>query len=167
MKCRITVLLCSILAVCLAGQAVGETYTAQFKKYDRKLQVVRRYEIAAEAGKPVTAIVPAMMSFWGATNWQVVKTSDFQYSESPDDVKITADKFGDLRRSYRLTWKSPKSGKITVEQTMDVELTFSNRLSTAAKLPYSDEIRDRFSASLAKDEKQGINPDNPALDPIC
>jgi hypothetical protein len=167
MRCCITLLLCSAFMSCVAGRTFGETYTAQFKKYDRKLQVARHYEVPAEAGKPVRAIIPAMMSFWGATNWQVVKTSTFQYSEEPDDVKITTDNQGELRRNYQLTWKSPKSDKITIQQTMDVELTFSNKLSTTATLPYSDDILKRFSASLVTDEKQGINADNKDLDPIC
>jgi len=167
MKCSIALLLCFVLMSCFAAQMLGETYTAQFKRYERKLQVVRNYEVTAEVGKPVRAIVPAMMSFWGATNWQVIKTSEFQYSEAPDDVKVTADNLGELRRNYQLTWKSPKSDKITIQQTMNVELTFSNKLATAATLPYSDDVLKRFSASLAKDEKGGVNPDNKDLDPIC
>ena len=167
MTFRISLLLCFASMIGLAGQARGETYTAQFKKYERKLKVTRHYEIRAEVGKPIRAIIPAIMSFWGATNSQVVKTSDFQYSEKPDNVKITADNLGELRRNYQLTWKSPKSDKITIDQTMEIELTFSNKFGTTAKLPYSDTILKRFAASLAKAEKEGINPDNKSLDPIC
>jgi hypothetical protein len=167
MKCPIAMPLCLLSVAGVAGTCSAGTFTAQFKDYQRKLQVVRRYEVPAEVGKPVRAIVPAMMSFWGATNSQVVLTSNFQYSEQPDNVKVTADNLGLLRRNYQLTWLSPKSNKITVEQTMEVELAFGSKLFTSAKLPYSDEIRKRFSASLAKDDQQGINPDNKDLDPIC
>jgi transglutaminase-like putative cysteine protease len=162
------VLLGTVLAISwYANEALGDTYAVQYKKYDRKLHITRHYEIPVEPGKPVRAFVPAMISFWGATNWQVVKTSDFKYSETPDDVKITADDHGMPRHNYCLTWKAPKSNTITVDQTLDVELKFSNKLFTTAKLPYPADVKKRFADSLAKDEEGGINPNNETLFPIC
>jgi hypothetical protein len=167
MRKQITKLLCFAFSVFVAAAALGETYAVQYRKNERKLQVVRHYEIAAEVGKPIRVFVPAMMSFWGATNWQLVEKTDFTYSEPPDDIKITADDLGMPRRNYQLTWKSPKANKIAVDETLEVVLMCGNKLYTKAKLPYSDEVRKRFSASLGKDEKEGINPDNKELEPLC
>ena len=60
----------------------------------RQLVVTRYYEITVQKGKPSVAEIPALMSFWGATNWQVVKSSKFNYSEEPNDIKITSDNLG-------------------------------------------------------------------------
>lgn len=156
-----------VLLVCLALSCFAETYQVMESSQSRKLRVVRRYEVAVEQGQPAVAAVSAMMSFWGATNWQLVKSSRFSYSEEPDSVEIIADDLGMPRRSYRMTWSAPKAAQITIEQTMDMELTCFNTLYTAAKLPYAEDVRKRFTDSLGPDEKEGINPANPDLESIC
>jgi len=156
-----------VLFVSLALSCFAETYQVMESSQTRKLKVVRRYEIAVEQGKSAVAAVPALMSFWGETNWQLVKSSRFSYSEEPDATEVIADNLGMPRRSYKLTWSAPKAAKITVEQTLDLELTCFNTLHTAAKLPYAEEVRTRLADSLGPDEKEGINPDNPQLEPIC
>ena len=152
---------------CVAGIARAETFTAQYKNNERYVQVVRHYEVQVEPGKPVRVLLPAMLSFWGATNSQVITKSKFKYSESPDDVKDYADNLGMPRRYYQCTWRTPKSGQLTVDQTLDIQLTMSNKLFTSAQLPYPDEILKRFPGSFGKDEKEGIDPDNDRLPPIC
>ena len=157
----------AVLIASSAGNVSAETYALQDKSCQRKLHVVRRYEIVAQQGKPTVAALPALMSFWGETNWQIVKSSRFTYSEQPDETVVTADDLGQPRRYYRMTWKAPKANKITVEQTMDVELTCFSTLYTSAKLPYADAVLKRFPSSLTVDEEGGINPNNPGLGPIC
>lgn len=149
-----------------AWNASAETFALQDKACQRNLRVVRHYEIVAQQGNPTVAALPALMSFWGATNWQLVKSSRFTYSEQPDKTEITSDDLGQPRRYYQMTWNAPKAKKITVEQTMDVELTCFSTLYTAAKLPYADGVLKRLSSSLGADEKEGINPNNPSLGPI-
>ncbi|MGA2677850.1 MAG: transglutaminase domain-containing protein [Sedimentisphaerales bacterium] len=133
----------------------------------RNLVVTRHYEITVQKGKPSVAEVPALMSFWGSTNWQVVKSSKFEYSEEPNNVAVTSDNLGMPRRYYKLTWNAPKSDKITVEQKMDVQLAYFNNLYTTAKLPYSEDVKKRFADSLKADIKEGIDPNNHELGPIC
>ncbi|MGD0553307.1 MAG: transglutaminase domain-containing protein [Sedimentisphaerales bacterium] len=133
----------------------------------RNLVVTRHYEITVQKGMPSVAEVPALMSFWGSTNWQVVKSSKFEYSEEPNNVAVTSDNLGMLRRYYKLTWNAPKSDKITVEQKMDVQLAYFNNLYTTAKLPYSEDVKKRFADSLKADIKEGIDPDKQELGPIC
>jgi hypothetical protein len=107
------------------------------------------------------------MSFWGATNWQIVKSSEFYYSQEPDKIKVTADDRGMPRRYYKLTWNSPEEDIIRIKQTLRVQLVCMNTLFTKAQLPYSDEVLKRFSSSLGSDKKDGINPTNPQLEKIC
>ncbi|OGV62375.1 MAG: hypothetical protein A2283_17750 [Lentisphaerae bacterium RIFOXYA12_FULL_48_11] len=163
---RYTIGIC-VFVVSLVWNVSAETFALQDKSCQRKLRIVRHYEVVAQQGKPTVAALPALMSFWGETNWQLVKSSRFTYSEQPDKTDITADNRGQPRRYYQMTWNAPKAGKITVEQIMDVELTCFNTLYTAAKLPYADGALKRFSSSLGADEKEGINPNNPDLKPIC
>jgi hypothetical protein len=108
-----------------------------------------------------------MMSFWGETNWQIIKSSAFTFSEKPDNMEITSDNNGMPRRYYKMTWNAPKTEKITVAQTMEVELTFFSTLYTSAKLPYSENLLKRFPLSLGADAGDGINPANPDLGPVC
>ena len=133
----------------------------------RRIHVTRHYEIPVQKGKHSVAAVPALMSFWGATNWQVIKSSKFTYSEEPNSVAVISDNLGMPRRYYKLTWTSPKADKIVIEQKMDVQLAYFNNLYTNAKLPYSNEIKECFAESLKSDEKEGINPNNQELWPIC
>jgi len=158
--------LCAFVAS-LTWTACAETLALQDKSCQRKLRIIRHYEIVTKNGSPTVAAVPALMSFWGETNWQLVKSSRFTYSEQPDKTEITADNLGQPRRYYQMTWNAPKAGKITVEQTMDVELNCFNTLYTSAKLPYANGVLKHFSSSLGADEKEGINPANPDLKPIC
>jgi len=164
---RVVACVLCALAISAAWNAFAETLALQDKSCQRKLRVVRRYEIAGQQGRPTVAALPALMSFWGETNWQLVKSSRFTYSEQPDKTEVTADDRGQPRRYYQLTWNAPKAGKITVEQTMEVELTCFNTLYTSAKLPYADGVLERFSSSLGADDKEGINPSNADLKPIC
>jgi len=55
-----------------AWNASAETFALQDKACQRNLRVVRHYEIVAQQGNPTVAALPALMSFWGATNWQLV-----------------------------------------------------------------------------------------------
>lgn len=145
----------------------AETFALQDRSCQRKLRIVRHYEVIAQQGGPTVAALPALMSFWGASNWQVVKSSRFACSDQPDKIETAADNLGQPRRYYQMTWNAPKAGRITIEQTLDVELTCFNTLHTSARLPYADDILKRFSGSLGADEKEGINPDNQELGPLC
>ena len=146
---------------------LGETYAVKDQKRIRRLQVVREYLIPVRKGQPSVAALPALMSFWGASNWQSVKSSDFDYQEEPDSIRITADNRGMPRRYFELTWNAPKTDKIHVKQTLDVELMTFSVLYTRAKLPYAKEVLNRYATSLVSDVDEGINLDNPDLQPIC
>jgi Transglutaminase-like superfamily len=126
----------------------------------RKLHVVRHYEISAMPGQPVVAVLPAFQSFFGATNWQVAKSSQFTFSEKPDTSKVTADNLGEPRHSYEIQWNAPKASKIEVEQSLEVELGWFATLHTSATLPYDAATLARYSASLGANAGEGINPDN-------
>jgi len=145
----------------------GETYAVRDRKRSRRLQVVREYNIPVKKGYPSVAALPALMSFWGASNWQVVKSSRFAYRQKPDSIRITSDNRGMPRRYYELTWHAPETDEIRVEQVVDVELFAFNKLYTRAKLPYAEEVLQSFPSSLVSDAKQGINVGNPGLQPIC
>jgi len=156
-----------VVAAISACNAFAETCALQDKSCRRSLQVVRRYDINVMKGKPSVAAIPAMMSFWGETNWQLIKSSRFTFSEQPDNAEITSDNNGMPRRYYKMTWSAPKAEKIIVEQTMEVELTCFSTLYTSASLPYADKVLKRFAASLGADKTDGINPVNPDLGPVC
>ena len=161
---------CLLLALgfgCAAAPAVAETFLWADASSQRRLTISRHYEIAAKTGTPTVASLPALLTFWGETNWQIVKSSRFTCSESPDATEITSDNLGQPRRYYSLTWNAPQASKIIVDQTLEVELTCFNTLYTSVKLPYTDAVRKRFADSLAADEKEKINPGNAALEPIC
>lgn len=147
--------------------ASAETYGFRDREPRRKLNIVREYQIPVQKGTKTVAAIPALMSFWGATNEQVIKASEFYYSVKPDKIEITADDLGMPRRDYELTWNAPQVANITVRQKLVVELACRNTLYTAAKLPYPDEVSKCFAASLGPNEKEGINPDNPELAAIC
>ena len=109
--------------------------------------------------------IPAMMSFWGATNQQVILSSKFSYNVKPDKITVTADNLGMPRRNYVLRWNAPDVSKITVKQELLVEISCNNTLYTAAKLPYSEEILKRFAFSLGKEKN--IDPEDKNLEPVC
>jgi hypothetical protein len=152
----------SILAV---HQIFAATYAPGKNILNRKIRVVREYEIPVEKGKKAEAAIPALMSFRGATNEQIIQSSEFYYSIEPNKIDVTADNLGMPRRNYELTWNAPMTDKIIVRQTMIVSLRAKTKLFTEARLPYSDDIHRRFAASLGKDSD--INPDNPKLEAIC
>ncbi len=166
---RSGVLACIVCAYAasVAWSAWAETFALQDRSCQRRLRVRRRYDIAVQKGQPSVAAVPALMSFWGASNWQVVRSSRFTWSEQPDKKEIVSDELGQPRRYYKMTWNAPKKETLVVEETMDVELTCFNKLYTSAKLPYGDAVLKRLSSSLGPNQKEGINPENPQLGPIC
>ncbi len=133
----------------------------------RKLQVVRQYDISAVPGQPTVAMLPALLSFVGQTNWQHIKSSRFEFSENPDSTVMISDNLGMPRRNYEMKWKAPKSGKISVKQTMEVELTWIGMLFTTAKLPYGAAVMKRYAKSLGEDEEQGVEPGNPEVGKVC
>ena len=156
-----------LFIVSAAWNASAETYSMSVESSHRSLRIVRHYEIAVKKGKLSVAALPALMSFWGATNWQIIKSSHFTYSAPPDKTEIISDNLGEPRRYYQFTWNAPNVEKITVEEKLEVELTCFNTLHTSAKLPYADDVMKRFAASLGADKDEGINPDQPELAPIC
>lgn len=135
------------------------------EKSTRKLNITRECEIPVNAEEKTTACLPALMSFWGATNQQVILQSDFSYSEPPDEIIVTAGDSGAPRKFYELTWNSPKGPKIKVKQTLVMEAACNNTLYTAATLPYPGEIATRFESALANTDT--INPENPRVDEIA
>ena len=159
--------LIAVVAALLAPLASGETYGFKEPKRTRTLKIVREYVLPVKKGKPSQAALPALMSFWGATNWQLVKSSKFTYQEQPDAIKITSDNRGLRRKYYELTWTAPALDKISVKQELEVELCAFNKLYTRATMPYPQDVLAKFPEALEADKEHGINPDNPALKPIC
>lgn len=154
-----------VLMLCAGMVVSGATMSPGRATDTRKLTIVREYDIPVTKGKQCSAAIPAMMSFWGATNQQVITKSDFTYGLNPDKVEVTADNLGMLRRNYELTWDKPEVESIKVTQTLNVELSYKAVLQTAAKLPYSKEVLETYASSLGKSEK--INPANPKVDEIA
>lgn len=144
---------------------MAATHAVSKAKDTRRVEITRRYEIPVTKGAENVAGIPALMSFWGATNQQVILKSDFTYGVKPDKIEITADNRGMFRRNYELTWTSPQVDKISVTQKLLVQLTSTHTLLTAAKLPYPNYVATFFSSLLGKDKR--INPENLKLDPIC
>jgi hypothetical protein len=155
-----------VAAVCVLcwQQARPATFAPGRTNDSRKVAITRTYTFPVAKGTKVVAAVPALMSFWGATNQQVILESQFTYSTQPDSIQITADDRGQCRRNYELTWNSPQTDSITVTQKLKVELNCTGVLKTAAKLPYPKELLDTYASSLDKSDK--INTSNPALDPV-
>lgn len=141
------------------------TYSPAKPKDVRKLNVTRVFRVPVVRGQENVARLPAMMSFWGSTNQQVILESELTYSVKPDKIEVMADNPGIPFRNYQLTWTAPTVSAVTVTQKLVVELTCTHRLYTAAKLPYPKTVRDRFAASLAADKM--INPNNPKIGVLC
>ena len=72
----------------------------------RKLKVVRTYEILSAPGLPLTAEIPAMFSFQGATNEQLIDSSSFTFSQKPDTIEVSSHEYGWARKVYRMGWKA-------------------------------------------------------------
>lgn len=155
------------LVAMFAVKVSAETYAFREPKRTRTLKITREYVLSVSQGKPSEAAIPALMSFWGATNWQIVKASKFTYQEQPDSIEITSDNLGQRRKNYLLKWKAPSSNKISVKQELEVELNAFNKLYTRASLPYSEGVLGKFPDALGVDKEDGIDPNIPGLKPIC
>lgn len=138
----------------------AKTFALQKDWCQRKLHVVRHYEIAATPGQATVAMIPALIGFLGQTNWQVIKSSKFNFSEMPNSSELGSNNLGMPRHNYKLIWNSPKFKTITVEQNLDVEITWFGSLYTSAKLPYDAGTLQRYAASLGADAKEGVDPNN-------
>lgn len=165
MKYVLALVTCLLIARAIELRA--ETYALGDPRRERTLRVVREYNVPVRRGQPSVAAIPALMSFWGATNWQIVRRSEFEYGQKPDSVRVTSDNRGMPRRYYELTWQAPAADTILVKQILDVELLAFNKLYTRATLPYPADVANRFASSLDDDSKEGIHTDDPALQPIC
>jgi len=145
--------------------AFGATHLPARLKDTRKVAIIREYSIPVKKGQKSVAAVPAVMSFWGATNQQVILRSDFTYSLKPDKVEIILPPVTPTLKMYGLTWEAPQASVIKVTQKLLVELSCSNVLATKAKLPYRKEVQECYASSLAK--TSDINPDNPKLETVA
>jgi hypothetical protein len=145
-----------------AGSVLAATYAFMPATVQRKMKVVRDYELAITPRQVNVAEIPAMISFQGATNEQVIKSSEFVYSVKPDKIEIASDELGGLpRKYYKLTWNNPGVDKIQVAETMIVLLAIRNRLPTSAKLPYPKAVRTTYASYLEGDKDGKIDPNNP------
>jgi len=98
--------ICTILAAVLglnAGAAWGTTYGADKIRNRRRLSIVREYRVPIVKGQKNVVAIPVMLSFWGATNQQVIARSDFTYSVKPDETETPGEASEDYCRRFRLT----------------------------------------------------------------
>ena len=163
--CVLAGFLLAVVTGAYTNFAWAATYAPVKARDTRMLNIVRRYDIPVIPGQKNVAAIPAMLSFWGATNQQIILKSRFTYSVKPDRIRITVDNLGMKRRNYELTWNSPAVSKIVVTQKLLVKLHYDAVLYTSACLPYAPKVLAAYSANLRKTKT--INPDNPALVPIC
>ena len=159
--------LIGIWVVLLAGIACAQTYPFAPAICKRKVKVVRKYEVPALAGQTTVVEIPAMFSFAGATNEQVIESSEFKFSLPPDEKSIVSHELGMPRKMYRLVWKNPAAISIAVTQEMAIAMTARNKLCTQAKLPYDESVGQKFKWYLGKDKDGDMNPDNPSIAPVC
>lgn len=147
--------------VCLCATAPGEAETvAPSKAKDvRRIAVLRTFKVPVVKGEKTEAYLPAMMSFWGATNHQEILKSTWQYSVKPDKTEPASDNRGSAHRHNMATWNNPKVSEIIVTQKLVVQLTRIAALYTRARLPYPEKVRSYFADSLAS-EGDDINIDN-------
>lgn len=151
-----------------AGSVLAATYAFMPATVQRKMKVVRNYELAITPHQINTAEIPAMLSFRGATNEQVIETSEFAYSVKPDKIEIVSDEMAGLpRKNYKLTWQNPGVDKIRVTERMIVCLTIRNRLPTSAKLPYSKSVRGKYESYIDKNKDGLTDPNDPEMKKIC
>lgn len=151
----------------LASVGVCETYSFKPAVSRRQVNVSRAYDLALVPGKKNVVFLPAMMSFYGATNVQEIVNVDFKYSVAPDEIKVIADELGMPRKYYRLTWNAAQSTAVRVEETMTVKMLCRNKLCTKASYPYSPEVLEPFKTYLVNDKDSDINVNNKKLEPIC
>lgn len=156
-----------VLTVVLSAAGICETYSFTPALSKRKIKAVRKYDIMVTPNQPAIVEIPAMFSFAGATNEQVIESSSFTFSLPPDETSVVSHELGDTRKMYRLVWKKPAAGLIRITQDMDILMTARNKLCTQARLPYEESVRTKFARYLAKDEKGHINPTNPELEAVC
>ncbi len=150
-----------------AGSVLAATYAFMPTTVQRKMKVVRNYELAITPHQTNTAEIPAMISFRGATNEQVIETSEFVYSVKPDKIEIVSDEMAGLpRKNYKLTWQNPGVDKIRVTERMIVCLMIRNRLPTSAKLPYSKSVREKFKSYFEEGKDGRIDPNHPEFKKI-
>ncbi|MGB2824446.1 MAG: transglutaminase family protein [Phycisphaerae bacterium] len=161
MRCRTSLAAVTAAVATAFSPAWAGTYLFPRTTDVRRLTITRRYEIPVLKGEKNVAGIPALMSFWGATNEQVIQQSEFTYGLKPDKIDVTADNRGMLRRNYELTWNAPDAEAITVTQKLIVELTCRNTLVTAAKLPYPKEVGDRFAALMTA--TKAVNSEDPKV----
>jgi hypothetical protein len=163
---RLALAAASVVLGLSATTAFGPTYLPVKAGDMRRVQIVCQYDIPVTKGAKSVAAIPALMSFWGATNQQVILQSDFTYSIKPDRVAVVAlPRVNPPFRAYELTWDAPKAETVKVTQKLQVEISCSNVLATAAKLPYPKEVQEFYASALAKTED--INPDNPKLEAVA
>jgi hypothetical protein len=134
-----------------------EVYALKENKYTRQIEVIRKYYLQIIKDSQNAIEIPAMLNSLGSTNWQVIKSSEFSYSEKPDKIEIVVDNEKSLMRYYKITWSNPKSEKIEITQKINVELSFFCTLYTKATIPYSKDILKKYSDFLITNEKINLN----------
>ena len=67
-----------------ASTAFGPTHLPKKETESRTVELLREYDVPVTRGRRSVASVPAMASFWGATNQQAIMESNFAYSLPPD-----------------------------------------------------------------------------------
>lgn len=167
---RFRIALIGISALLSSSHASARTMALDRGGYRRDLNVRRVYDCAVSPGRLSVAKLPMILGFKGESNWQVIKTLHWNFSERPDGYKIEADPLKTMRY-YVFTWKSPQSASIHVEEDMDVQLTAFSYLYTQATLPYDAATLARcapeLSRSLGEDPNDQINSDDPRLAAAC
>lgn len=157
--------LVSFTSLLFVQPVFSQTYSFTPLINKRNIKIVRNYKIKVVKGQKTTVALPALMSFWGATNEQIIQTSHFKYSVEPDEQQVHSDDRGMPRKYHKLTWNNPQSDVINVEQVMTAKLVCRGRLFTKATLPYSEDIQNQFNESLKTTKK--IKPDDSRIEPIC
>ncbi len=146
----------------------GATYSFQPPVCKRRVKAERTYDIALSIDKWNAAYIPAMMSFYGATNEQIIINSELEYSVAPDSVTIESKDYSTRpRKFYRLIWNKASVGVVRVQEHLTIDLICRNKLCTKAVCPYPPEVLERFKEYLGNDEDEKINLNNDRLDTIC
>ena len=163
---RLALAAASVVLGLSATTAFGPTYLPAKAGDTRKVAVIREYSIPVTKGAKSVVAIPVLMSFWGATNQQVILQSDFTYSLKPDRVAVVVPpKLNPPSKVYELTWDAPQADTVKVTQKLLVEISCTNVLASAAKLPYPKEVQEFYASALATTED--INPDNPKLEAVA
>ena len=164
---RLVFRLIVLLVLWCVSVGVCATYSFVPSVSKRQLDVTRSYEFELTAGKKNVVYLPAMMSFYGATNEQEIVSSEFEYSVKPDSVTIAADDLDMPRKYYCLTWNNAPAEPVQVQQKLQVNLLCRNKLYTTATYPCEPAILERFSNYLKDDPKGKVIVSDEALTPIC